>query len=181
LEQIAEHRQQAIRLESAEQWEAGAERYESVLGLDSTIEFAQQGAERCRMRADLAARLDFHLTHPERLSSDDVFEEADRLLGEAFAVEPAGPRHRDQVQRLEQLLAVAETRVRVRLESDNLTEVVVYRVGRLGTFLQQELELRPGTYTVVGSRQGYRDVRQQLVVVAGEEPEPLEVRCVERI
>jgi tetratricopeptide (TPR) repeat protein len=181
LEQIAEHKQRAIRLESTEQWEAGAERYESVLGLDSTIEFAQQGAERCRMRADLAARLDFHLTHPERLSSDDVFEEADRLLGEAFAVEPAGPRHRDQVQRLEQLLAVAETRVRVRLESDNLTEVVVYRVGRLGTFLQQELELRPGTYTVVGSRQGYRDVRQQLVVVAGEEPEPLEVRCVERI
>jgi len=181
LEEIAERRRQAVRLESTEQWEAAAEHYESVHGLDSTIEFAQQGAERCRMRADLAARLDFHLSHPERLSSDDVFEEADRLLGEAFVIEPAGPRHREQVQRLEQLLAVADTRVRVRFESDNLTEVEVYRVGRLGSFLQHELELRPGTYTVVGSRRGYRDVRRQLVVVAGEEPEPLEVRCEERI
>ncbi len=76
---------------------------------------------------------------------------------------------------------MASAPVRVRLESDDETEVTVYTVGRLGTFRERELELRPGAYTVVGSRRGYRDVRHQLVVVAGQEPEPLVVRCEEKI
>jgi len=67
------------------------------------------------------------------------------------------------------------------VQSDELTEVTVYRVGRLGTFERQRLQLRPGTYTVVGSRRGYRDVRHTLVIVAGEIPNPLTVRCEERI
>jgi len=46
--------------------------------------------------------------------------------------------------------------------SDNLTEVSVYRVGRLGRFTAQELLLRPGRYTVVGTREGYKDVRQEV-------------------
>ena len=71
--------------------------------------------------------------------------------------------------------------VRVRLESDGLTDVVVYQVGTLGTFEGRALELRPGVYTVVGTRRGYRDVRRQLVIEPGKEPPPLVVRCEERI
>jgi len=59
--------------------------------------------------------------------------------------------------------------------------VTIYRVGRLGTFTRQTLDLRPGTYTIVGSRQGYRDVRLELVVRPGETPAPLSVRCEEEI
>ena len=71
--------------------------------------------------------------------------------------------------------------MRVQLESDELTDVRVYKIGRLGTFERTELELRPGRYGVVGSRDGYRDVRHELVIVAGEVPQPLVVRCEEKI
>ncbi len=64
---------------------------------------------------------------------------------------------------------------------DQLTEVVVYKVGRLGTFERRDLDLRPGSYTVVGSRRGYRDVRRQLVIQPGVAPEPVAIRCQERI
>jgi len=67
------------------------------------------------------------------------------------------------------------------LVSDNLTEVTVYRVGRLGRFSQRVLNLRPGTYTVVGSRPGYRDVRRRLMVSPNQSSKPLEVRCEEAI
>ena len=46
---------------------------------------------------------------------------------------------------------------------------------------RQELELRPGSYTVVGSRKGYRDVRRTLVVEAGREPPVFEIRCEEKV
>ena len=54
-------------------------------------------------------------------------------------------------------------------------------MGQLGTFARKVLELRPGTYTVVGKRRGYRDVRRQLVVEPEGSPPPLVVRCEEEI
>ena len=58
---------------------------------------------------------------------------------------------------------------------------MVHKVGRLGTFTRKVLELRPGTYMVVGTRSGFRDVRRQLVVEPSGPPPPLVVRCEEEI
>ena len=86
-----------------------------------------------------------------------------------------------QIAELRRIVEIASTPIRVALRSDNLTEVTIYKVGRLGTFEQRVLELRPGTYIVVGRRDGYRDVRRRLEVVPGREIEPLIVRCEEKI
>ena len=93
----------------------------------------------------------------------------------------AGPQLTSRIVELQRLLDRAGTRMRVVLESDRMTEVTVYKVGRLGRFERHALELRPGTYTVVGSRQGYRDVRLRLVVEPSGAPAPLSVRCTEEI
>ena len=39
----------------------------------------------------------------------------------------------------------------------------------------------PGRYTVIGTRNGYRDVRAELVVEAGVAPTPPMIRCEEQI
>ena len=79
------------------------------------------------------------------MAADGVYQEAADLLAEAEAIEPAGPRHREQLARIAAHLQAAGSRVRVTLESDNETEVTLYRVGHLGKFLHRELDLRPGT------------------------------------
>jgi hypothetical protein len=78
-------------------------------------------------------------------------------------------------------LTQAETPIRVALASDNATEVQIYRIGKLGLFQHRDLELMPGRYTVVGTRQGYRDVRKELNVLPGAPPPALVVRCEEPI
>ena len=181
LDAIAQHRQRAETLEREEQWAQALDEFEAVLALDPTIVFAQRGAARTSRRAELVRRIEHHLDHPDRMSDDDVLAEAEMLWIEASEIQPAGPRHDEAVARLADLIAKASTYVRVRLRSDGMTEVVVYRVGRLGTFETRELELRPGRYTVVGSRSGYRDVRHELVVTADGEPAPLTVMCEEPI
>ncbi len=65
--------------------------------------------------------------------------------------------------------------------SNNLTQVAVYRVGQFGAFSQKELQLRPGTYTAVGSRAGYRDVRKEFDVEPGKGPVSVLVQCEEPI
>ena len=82
-------------------------------------------------------------------------------------MDAAGPRLRAQVAALEKALAEARTPVAVVIESDGHTEVALSRVGRLGTLTRRTLELRPGEYTVVGSRRGYRDVRRRFTVGPG--------------
>ena len=126
-------------------------------------------------------RLEYHIAHPDRLSEEKVLKEAEEALAAARGIEPTTQKLRRQMNQLQGAIRIATTPVRVLLVSDNLTNVVVYRVGRLGTFERRTLDLRPGTYTVVGTREGYRDVRRQLEVVAEGKSEPLTVRCEEEI
>ncbi len=181
LEEIVAHRARATSLEGEERWKEAAGAYDAVLDLAPAARFAQEGKERAEQRADLAQRLQYHRTHPERFVADSVLEEAMALLVDAEGVQPVGPTHREQVEELAALLETAAKPVRVRLESDDATEVTIYHVARLGTFLSHELDLRPGTYTVVGTRSGYRDVRKKLVVAPGEPQQTLSIQCEETI
>ena len=66
------------------------------------------------------------------------------------------------------------------MSSDGLTDITVLRVQRLGLVQRQILTLRPGTYTAVGMRTGFRDVRIQFEVKPGQ-LNTVDVRCVEAI
>jgi serine/threonine protein kinase len=178
---LARHLAAARVLEAREDWLEAAGEYEEALKLDPTVAFAVEGHRRAAARALLAEKLEYHERHPERLGTEAVAREVETLLEEARETDPAGPRLRQQIADLERALADAETPVGVVIESDGRTDVVVYKVGRLGAFARKLLELRPGTYAVLGTRTGYRDVRLELVVKPHATPDPLVVRCEEPI
>jgi tetratricopeptide (TPR) repeat protein len=180
-ESVADSLRRAREFERNEAWRDAEKMYSSVLAIDPESAPALDGRTRTETRANLDEKLEFHLANPGRLSTAPVFDGATSCLEEALETVPSGPRLEGQIARLETLLKVASTPVAVVLESDASTEVLVYRVGRLGTFTRRELSLKPGTYTVVGSRSGYRDVRLQLVVVPGSRPETFVVRCTESL
>jgi hypothetical protein len=86
-----------------------------------------------------------------------------------------------QIATLTDWVARADVPVPVAIESDNVTQVTIYRVGDLGAFGQRSLDLVPGSYTLVGTRPGYRDVRRQINVAPGAPLEPIVIRCEDRI
>jgi tetratricopeptide (TPR) repeat protein len=178
---LARHRDAAAALESKEDWWGALAEYEAALRLDPTVAFALDGRGRAARRARLADRLEFHARHEERLTTEAVAREAEGVLQEAREVDSPGPRLRLQVGALERALARSRVVVRVVLRSDGVTNVVVQRVGAIGAFEEKSLELRPGSYVVVGTRRGYRDVRRTLVVDPEAPPAPLLVRCEEAI
>jgi hypothetical protein len=129
----------------------------------------------------LDAELDAYLQKPEKVFSSEVRGAARAAIAKARAVPDPGQALQHKTRELEQLVAAAETPVRVAIASDNQTEVTIYRVGRLGAFERKDMELLPGRYTVVGTRNGFRDVRRELTVVPGREPPALVIRCEEQI
>jgi tetratricopeptide (TPR) repeat protein len=181
LEQIALAEARGLAFERRELWDQAIGLYQSVLENDGTLLFAQTGLERAEARAGLDAKLENLIDNPALLFGDDVLADARALVATASAEREKGPRLTSQIEELGQLVELASKPLPVRIESDQLTTVTLYRVGALGAFAAKDLELRPGTYTVIGSRDGYRDVRQTFTVRPGRNLPPINVVCVEPI
>lgn len=71
--------------------------------------------------------------------------------------------------------------VQLSLVSDNATEVAIPSIGQFGTFARREIELKPGRYTVIGTRDGYRDVRRDITVAPGQDKQTINVSCSDPI
>lgn len=71
--------------------------------------------------------------------------------------------------------------VRLSLVSDSATDVAIPGIGELGTFARRDIELKPGRYTVIGTRDGYRDVRRDIVIAPGKEGQAIRVSCSDPI
>ncbi len=181
LERLAGLQAQGRDLAQQERWAEALERYQAALTADPLLAEARAGETRARSRAELDQRLRRELVNADRFNDDAVLRKAQALLATARAVADAGPVLRQQVAELDRLLKIAVVPVRITLESDNLTTVTVFKVGRLGVFARRTLELRPGAYTAVGSRPGYRDVRRNFRVGPGSEATPIVVRCEEAV
>jgi tetratricopeptide (TPR) repeat protein len=178
---LATLKQQGLALERKEQWREAVAVYEQALQVDGSVLFAQEGLQRSRPRAQLDKQLGDAIGQPGRLSDAAVAEATGQLLQRAEGVSPRGALLARQIESLRALLAQANTPVSVTLRSDAQTEVIVYKVARLGRFEERELTLRPGTYTAVGSRNGYRDVRRQFTVAHDGTPAAVTIICTEKI
>ena len=152
-----------------------------ILKVDANIQFAAQGKARSLEQIRIAKRINFFLEKPEALEIDRQLENAILLANEVKELNPQGSRLSTQIKKLEQLITAAQTPINVTIESDNFTDVAVYKVGKFGRFSVRQLNLRPGTYIVVGARDGYKDVRQKIVLKPGQEPLRIRIICKVKI
>lgn len=174
-------RSRAQALEQNEDFEGALAIYREARALDPNLGFAREGEKRNEERVELLQTLSEYNDDPDRLMSDSVYDNAQDALARAQALATPGRDLTTAIARLQGHLATSRVTAQVTLASDNLTDVLVYRVGRLGRFEKQSIELRPGRYTAVGSRAGYRDVRREFRVGPGGIEGVVDVRCEERI
>jgi tetratricopeptide (TPR) repeat protein len=181
LDNIMSLEQKALDLEQSEEWSEASATYESILELDADLAFAKDGINRSRQMETLHSTLDELIADPDSLSRPSTMQSATKLLLDITRMENIGPRLAGQRDDLSRLLKRAATPLTVQLVSDNLTDVSIYKVGKLGSFDKHELSLRPGTYVAVGVRPGYRDVRLEFRVAPEIDMQPIVVRCEEPI
>jgi len=179
--QLSSLRRQALNAIEKENWQAAAGLYQKALAVDAGAAFARSGLVRVKDRLQLHKQLDHYLSDPARLSSPEPMANAEQLLLAAGEAPDNEPRLAEKTSVLKRLVAEARVPLPVRLHSDGETEVVIYHVGRFGRFRDHQLELRPGTYTAMGSRAGYRDVRRVFTVLPGKPPPPVDIRCEEPV
>jgi hypothetical protein len=121
------------------------------------------------------------LKNPSRLSAPEVRREADRLLADATRISGAAPVLRRQSESLREAVKLYDKPVLAVLESDGVTLVAVQRIGNFGAFTRREIQLKPGRYVAVGSREGFRDVRREFTVTPESSMMVISVRCTEAV
>ncbi len=173
----AEAQQQA----GNEQWDLAVTTYQALLDIDGDLQFAKEGLAQANQRVALHNSLSGYIDDPDALNADVTMQKATKLLLDISRMPDQGPRLVDQKEELSKLLKRAATPLGVQLVSDGLTDVSIYKVGKLGSFSLQELTLRPGVYVAVGSRSGYRDVRLEFRVAPEIEMKPIVIQCEEQI
>ena len=164
-------------LEADERWDEALAAYNSALRQNPSLEFAQQGKARAQARLDLSEALQGFIDRPDRLASAAARTEAEATLKSAQAISSPGPALRLQIARVSALLPELDKTVRLSLVSDGLTQVSIPEVGSFGGFSRRDVELKPGRYTVIGTREGYREVRRDITVTPGQQGQTINVTC----
>ncbi len=179
--QLSNYQSSGKKHESNEQWQQAVESYTKALKIDGNLLFAQQGLGRSQSRAQLDKQFRAAIEKPERLFDKTVANATAQLVKQASTITPRGPVLEKQLSTLEVLLKQAGAKIQLTLRSDGETEITLRKVSRLGQFKEKTLTLRPGTYTVIGSRNGYRDVRRTFTVEHDSGTFDILIICTETI
>jgi tetratricopeptide (TPR) repeat protein len=164
-----------------QQWSQAASSYEKVLKINKNHKSARQGFQDSDVKSKIVKNLKLALSSAHQLYKARVLNDAEKVLASVAKIEFPGSVIEQYDKELQQLVRVATTPILVELTSDNKTEVVVFKVKRLGKFYRYELQLRPGPYTVVGTRDGFRDVRKKIQIMHESKLTSLSVVCEESI
>ena len=167
--------------EQKEQWHEAAKNYRKLVAEDASLVKALTGKARSEARAQLDDQLQELLDDPLSLGQPKRNQYARKVLADARALKADTPRIQGQIDQLETAITQSLVPITVRLQSDATTHVTIYHVGQLGNFSEREIALKPGRYTVVGTRQGYRDVRREIVVDPAGSTPVVTIQCAEKI
>lgn len=178
---LAGLRRRAEAFETREEWRAASEQYRKATEIDASLVFAKDGLVRTERRARILDEARSLNDDPTRLFRPEGTTRASALLAQYENDPDAGARLEEEMEKLRRSVDLAKTPITVTLESDEETEVVIQRRGSLGSFAERTLSLPPGTYTIQGRRDGYRDVLQTVTLVPGRPSPRIVVRCVEQI
>lgn len=172
---------EAQHFEDNQDWDNAAKSYQHMLKLSPNSTTAQQGLERSQQREEILTQLGGHIENKMRLGSDKVANQAKRLLQEIAILNNPGSKIETGATTLKELIQLASQPISITLQSDNQTDIAIFRVGKFGKLEQRKVELKTGKYTIVGSRPGFRDVRKVLTVTADMPSKNIQIRCEEKI
>ncbi|NQZ81327.1 MAG: hypothetical protein HRT52_09970 [Colwellia sp.] len=178
---IALKTQQAKKDELTESWPKAIVLYEQILALDNTLMSARIGLIRTQSRDKLDIELNNIINQPQRLTNSGVYLQATKTLKDAKQIKNTKSKLNQQITSISRLLQQLTIPIPLFITSDNQTQVTLNRFGELGNFTNKELQLKPGEYTFVGSRNGYRDVRHKVTIMPNSPQHTIEISCREKV
>ena len=141
----------------------------------------RRASRELRRAAALNEQLELYLTQPERLFSQPVRAAARDTLARAGEHRQSRSGAAEAVATLKDWMRALTCRCRSRCSRTMSPKSPSIASASWARSPSARSDLVPGSYTVVGTRPGYRDVRREINVRPGAAAEPVVIRCEDRI
>lgn len=164
-----------------EEWNQAKGFYEEILVIDPNLEEVKESLNRVESRILLDAEMTSIIARSDAYNDNKVLGQAQALLETAKSIERIGPKLEQSIQKLDSLIRIALIPIDVIFESDQLTEVTIFKVDQMGTFQQKIVSLRPGIYTARGSRKGFKDETIRFRVDPNKQNQRVRIICNKKI
>ncbi|WP_198266560.1 tetratricopeptide repeat protein [sulfur-oxidizing endosymbiont of Gigantopelta aegis] len=178
-------------LEKNEQWLEASQLYKKILLIDPNLNTILVAQQRVKAYIRLNNLLDAIIIKPERLRNDKILEKSKKSLqyvqseinnnSDLYYLKNITPILIKKIVQVKKIISDAGILVSVLLQSDNETDIVIYQVAQYGKLTEKKIQLRPGKYTIVGSRAGYRDFRRLITIRASDKARYIRIICSEKI
>ena len=140
-----------------------------------------EGLRRANHFLDLLADFRRYFSNPYRLANDNVRNKAEKLLAQAKKASSYSFAIKIQAKELSELIIKTNRLIPVTIISDNKTFVLARRVGKVGIISQKSIQLKPGSYTFEGVRNGFKSKLVQAFIPYDRSDFSVQVICDEPI
>ena len=164
-----------------EEWNQAKGFYQEILVIDANLEEVKESLSRVESRILLEAEMKSIIARSDAYNDNKVLGQAQALLETAKSIERIGPKMEESIQKLDSLIQIALIPIEVIFESDQFTEVTIFKVDQMGTFQQKIVSLRPGIYTARGSRKGFKDETIRFRVDPNKQNQRVKIICSKKI
>ncbi len=168
--ELSKLREQASAAMQQEAWAAAEKLYQSALTIKADTAFAETGLQQAVYYGRKQVQIRDLLAEPDRLSDQTVARYASEVIAD-LEQKPGLPSALGaEADKLKSTLQAYRRLVSVTFQSDGRSVVSIIRGQSFRPFREKSVELRPGRYTVLARREGYRDKRISFQVPLDGQP-----------
>lgn len=147
---------EAKTFEGQDQWKQAFERYSQILVEDSENRAAINGQKKANTIISANNRVVNILNNQHRLQDAEVHQRTIEFTNLAKPYAQDSEILEKSIAALEKTLTLWQQEITVTVHSDGKSEIIIRRLGRIGTVKKKEIQLRPGKYDFECIREGYR-------------------------
>ena len=178
IQQAIRHAEQEIRQDN---WQQAKALFAKVIKDMPENEIAIKGLKRANEILGFQSVLGQYIKSPYRLTDSGVLSAAKKVLVQAEYVSEYSSGLKKQIDQLGKLIVTFNRLIPVKVMSDNMTEVHVRGIGKLGVILHKTIQLKPGNYTFEGTRKGFKSKLVQVLIPYDQNNYSVSIICDESI
>ena len=178
IQQAIRHAEQEIRRDNWQQAKAG---FAKVIKDMQENVIATKGLKRANEILGFQSVLGQYIKSPYRLTDSGVLSAAKKILVQAKYSSKYSSGLKKQIDQLDNLIATFNRLIPVKVMSDNMTDVRIRGIGKLGVILHKTIQLKPGNYTFEGTRKGFKSKLLQVLIPYDQNNYSVSIICDESI
>ena len=148
-----------------EEWQKAISDFEKALSINGNLEEITDLYNKSLENKELNKELDFIISNQTRLASDNIFNEATKLLKNSKRLDFSNfPIMDKKIKEVDEILTRYSIKTLVNIYSDKNTFLEIENAKKFEPFEEMKIKLRPGNYIFIAKARGKVSVRKKIII-----------------